>query len=168
MRRYSYDRRVALIEDGESRGRMDVYRPGATRHHAYDIEKVACGLLGEVGDFKVYTVDGDYVRTVVDIDFTMAGNPGRYSYVPEGSVWVEDALPLADAIPTVLHEVVECLLMQRDGIDYNHAHDLASEQELKLRGYMEGHAFAFKELEPLLSLAYRAALREHKRLTGEV
>ena len=154
------------LESDEARGRMEVYRSGATRYHPYDIEKVHHKLLGKIESYKIYTVDGVYLRLHVDIDFCEGGNPGRYSYVPKDEIWVEDGYGLQDTLCTLFHEIVECRLMIRDGLDYSHAHDLAAEHELKLRQRVEKKGISFEDLEALASKGHADALQEYKRSFG--
>lgn len=93
--------------------------------------------IARIAGYRVYAVDGAAVRNLVHIDFTTGGNPGRYSYVPEGEVWVERVLEPADAAASLLHELVETILMQERGLDYDEAHEEASAAEKVLRSRME-------------------------------
>ena len=93
--------------------------------------------IAAIAGYKVYAVDGAAVRNLVHIDFTTGGNPGRYSYVPEGEVWIERVLEPADAAASLLHEMVETVLMQERGLDYDEAHEEASNVETMLRAQME-------------------------------
>jgi len=90
---------------------------------------------GKIGDFEVWFVDGEIIRDHIDLDFVLGGNPGRYRYVPEGEIWIERGLRLTptDAAPTILHEAVECILMQTAGATYSQGHDAANVAERALR-----------------------------------
>lgn len=92
--------------------------------------------LARIAGYKVYAVDGAAVRNLVHVDFTTGGNPGRYTYVPEGEVWVERVLEPADMAASLLHELVEAVLMQEGGLDYDEAHEEASAVESALRARM--------------------------------
>lgn len=89
--------------------------------------------MRSIGGYKVYAVDGALVRNAVHIDFTTGGNPGRYSYVPEGEVWIERVLGPADMAASLYHELVETHLMEKYGLDYDTAHDEASRVETEVR-----------------------------------
>lgn len=83
-------------------------------------------LLGKVAGLSVYLVSGEKVRDDLDIDFTMGGNAGRYSYVPMNEIWIDDAMHVLDRTATALHEVVERDLMLHRGMSYDRAHDAAN------------------------------------------
>ena len=85
--------------------------------------------LADQGGLRVYLVDGERIRDLIDTDFTMGGNDGRYRYVPRGEVWVEQTLSSRDRATTVLHEVEERRRMVEGGEDYGRAHDGALEVE---------------------------------------
>ena len=121
---------------------MDTYVPHGRGVLSPDllrlIHKTSIGgeSLRSIGGYRIYAVDGALVRNQVHIDFTTGGNPGRYSYVPEGEVWVERVLEPADMAASLLHELVETHLMQVYRQDYDTAHEEASRVETLLRKSM--------------------------------
>lgn len=117
---------------------MDDYVPhGAGPLSSALLRAIRAGRpIAKISGYKVYAVDGAAVRNLVHIDFTTGGNPGRYSYVPEGEVWVERVLEPSDAAASLLHELVETILMQEGGLDYDKAHEEASNVETMLRAQM--------------------------------
>lgn len=82
---------------------------------------------------KIKTVDGTKVRDDIDKDFTMGGNPSRYSYIPKGEMWVEKNLAPKDRVSTVVHEAIEHRLMKNKGMPYEKAHDEANKSDKKVR-----------------------------------
>ena len=109
---------------------MDVYHPHRHQLSPEQLSRIRRDFLGTVSGYKIYVVDGDYIRGTygnkpIDIDFTEGGNPGRYEYIPEGEIWIE-AAKLADMMATVVHEVTECIQMERSRITYDDAHDRSS------------------------------------------
>jgi hypothetical protein len=92
--------------------------------------------IATIAGYRIYAVDGVAVRNLVHVDFTTGGNPGRYSYVPEGEVWIERVLEPADAAASLLHEMVETVLMQETGLDYDAGHEEASNVETMLRAQL--------------------------------
>jgi len=94
-------------------------------------------------DVKVYSVNGEFVRRrfgaqeIGDrkgIDFVAGGHSGVYwKLIPEDEVWIEENLTPEDAEATVMHELNERNDMLLHGKDYSEAHDLASEEEMKVR-----------------------------------
>ena len=98
-----------------------------------ELEKICDEDMGEVGDWCVYKVDGEYIRNNVNIDFVQGGNPGRYTFIPEEQVWVENNLKPNDFTATAIHEIVECALMEDKGWSYDKAHDMANQWEDSFR-----------------------------------
>lgn len=107
----------------------------------------------------IYLVDGEKVRDVLDIDFTMGGNEARYSYVPPGEIWIDNAQHILDRTATALHELIERDLMLHHGMSYDTAHDAANARERALRGQLEQRRPA-RFAAPIVASAYRAFLRE--------
>lgn len=97
----------------------------------------------------VMVVDGEYVRRHIDVDFTMGGNPSRYSYVPHGELWVERILETNDTISTIVHEAIEHRLMKNAGLSYADAHAAANQIDADLRAAIEkrstGYVRAFMQ-----------------------
>jgi len=94
--------------------------------------------LGELGRFRVWVVDGNAVRNLVDIDFTQGGNPAVYGYIPKDELWVESKPSLEDTAFTILHEAIETVLMLDAGDTYEQGHDHASKVENLYRAYSGG------------------------------
>jgi len=91
-------------------------------------------IVGKVlGIYKIYIINGDLIRTKVDIDFVDGGNPARYRYVPENRIWIDEHMHPNDAAAVVIHEFVEYIIMKYKGKSYDHSHDRASAVELKFR-----------------------------------
>jgi len=89
--------------------------------------------FGELLGWKLKEVDGDWIRTHVDIDFVAGGNPGRYAYNPLDEIWVEKIFAGHDRVATIIHELVEASLMIINGFSYEDAHDVASYMEIGIR-----------------------------------
>jgi hypothetical protein len=94
-------------------------------------------LLGRVAGLAIYLVDGEKVRDSIDVDFTMGGNEARYSYVPPGEIWIDNADHVLDRTATALHELIERDLMLHHGMSYDFAHDAANARERVFRRDLE-------------------------------
>lgn len=116
-------------------------------------------LLGRVCGLAIYLVDGEEVRDVLDIDFTMGGNEARYSYVPPGEIWIDNAQHVLDRTATALHELVERDLMLHHGMSYDVAHDAANARERALRAQLTRRRPARFDVASVTA-AYRVFLRE--------
>jgi hypothetical protein len=108
-----------------------------TYYHPHPQTKSPAGMqkkfLCQYGPYSVYAVDGTYVRDKLDQDFTTGGNPGRYKYIPEDEIWVEEYLPEEDKVASAVHEIRECELMKGKHESYDEAHDKANSFERKVR-----------------------------------
>jgi hypothetical protein len=89
--------------------------------------------IGELNGMSAWTINGEYVRNNLDIDFTTGGNPARYRYVPANELWVEVALSPSDFTPSLLHEFVEYCMMKYKKKNYDDAHDTANKFEKEFR-----------------------------------
>jgi hypothetical protein len=94
--------------------------------------------FGRCRGYDVWGIDGCFVRCILDIDFALGGNPGRYSYVPRSEIWIESQVPHMDVVGMLVHERVECELMHRNGLDYDKAHNKANVYERIVRDAMIG------------------------------
>jgi hypothetical protein len=81
---------------------------------------------------EIWQVDGNIIRDLIDIDFTEGGNPGRYQYIPENQIWIEQSLSPEDTVATIIHELTEEASMFQ-GKDYSTSHNFASDIEKKIR-----------------------------------
>jgi hypothetical protein len=90
---------------------------------------------GYYSNVKVYVVDGLTIRNDLEIDFTMGGNWGRYSFIPEGQIWIDECLVPDDKLATIMHELTEVSWMA-EGIDYGKAHSLANISEKLIRQWI--------------------------------
>lgn len=85
-------------------------------------------------DIVVYIVDGDYIRSNINVDFVEGGNSEVYDYVPKDEIWVEEMKDRKEMWFNFQHEVYERALMKADPkMDYNDAHDKAVERETAQR-----------------------------------
>jgi hypothetical protein len=116
------------------------------------LDRIRVHLVGRMAGNRVWLVDGEIIRVLVDVDFTCGGNTSRYRYNPPGEIWIEKTLRPSDAAPVMLHETVESVVMQRRGLDYNDAHDVANEAERPMR-----HAMLIGDVPPPRS--YRDAMK---------
>lgn len=92
-------------------------------------------LVGTLFGLKVCSVDGHTVRVLTDVDFLFGGNPSRYAYIPLDEVWIDAGLQEDDVPGTILHEIVEYLLMRQKGLSYQEAHKTANDYEYLIREY---------------------------------
>ena len=56
---------------------------------------------------SVWIINGRFVRSVFDIDFTEGGHDYVYEFVPENEVWIDDAIEEKERGYVLLHELHE-------------------------------------------------------------
>jgi hypothetical protein len=72
------------------------------------------------------------VRSAFDIDFTAGGHDHVYEFVPEGEVWIDDAIEEKERGFVLLHELHERNRMA-EGWPYSKAHTESSRLEFRCR-----------------------------------
>ena len=102
--------------------------------------------LGTINEFIVWSVNGKMVRNVIYLDFVEGGNPGRYRFVPEEEIWVEEWTEPTELAPIILHEITEAIEMKA-GASYDEAHSEANIQEMICRQAMS--AGLIKKTDPI-------------------
>ena len=80
----------------------------------------------------VWIVNGRLVRSVFDIDYTAGGHDFVYEFVPQGEVWIDDAIEEAERPYVLLHELHERNRMA-GGWPYSKAHAESSRIEYHSR-----------------------------------
>jgi len=81
---------------------------------------------------EVWIVNGRLVRSVFDIDFTAGGHDHVYEFVPQGEVWIDDAIEEKERGLVLLHELHERNRMA-EGMPYSKAHLESSRLEFRCR-----------------------------------
>jgi hypothetical protein len=89
--------------------------------------------IGPLAGFTVWIVDGAIVRDHLDVEFALGGHHGRYPFIPEDEVWLEDTGDLDDVMHNARHEVIEAELMRDLKMTYDEAHAEASAIEARER-----------------------------------
>lgn len=77
-------------------------------------------LLREVGKFKVWSVDGEYVRERWNEDFTNFAEHYRFRFIPTYEFWIDKEESPGEADFFIHHLLVEWRLM-RTGMEYDNA-----------------------------------------------
>jgi len=74
-----------------------------------------------VSGFNVWIVDGKYIRTVIDEEFTNFGQYYRFKFIPPNEFWIDKDYGEGGEIQFYIdHMLVEHRLMEK-GEDYDHA-----------------------------------------------
>jgi hypothetical protein len=111
----------------------------------------------------VWLVDGELVRSWFFINYTEGGHDLVYDWIPPGEIWIDDDV-LHEERPLVLtHEFVERSLMEQEGLDYEHAHQLALKVEQ--RHYLKTHRAGFRGVTAMSTyLKFRGHLYRRAKL----
>jgi hypothetical protein len=88
--------------------------------------------LDERGDIGVWSVDGVYIRTNIDEEFTNYGQHYRFTYIPVNEFWIDHEAEPDELQFFIDHLLVEHRLMA-NGMSYGEAIDKADRQERKER-----------------------------------
>ena len=85
------------------------------------------------GSVTVRLIDGNLARSYYKTDYTQGGHSYVYPWVPKSQIWVEDGVDHREIHFIVCHEYLERRLMRDKELDYDHAHEIASQLEFDLR-----------------------------------
>jgi len=121
-------------------------------------------LYGNIDNFAVYIVDGEYVRNHFDSDFEEGSNCYAHpEYVSQGEIWLEKGLE--KEYPFILgHELTEAKLMRDEGMTYDEAHDRAKREEDERR--RASQTFQKNQQSILRSLKAKGIKQEHLETQG--
>ena len=92
--------------------------------------------------FKVYIVDGDWVRNNLDVIFGSGGHGRVHTFIPKDEIWISKGYNSDYQARCIIHESHEFGLMNK--LPYYHAHKnsqkeefLHSEDEAKLKEILD-------------------------------
>jgi len=128
----SYDEAIDEADKLELEERMKSKKILEIKNEGFDandvINMVHKELLAEHGELKIWLVDGELVRSFIQVSFTEGGHDKVYSFVPENEIWIDDDLNPEERKFVLLHEMYERNLMFR-----NWSYYVEEEQQLKHR-----------------------------------
>ena len=84
------------------------------------------------GKISIWIVDGTYVRTHIDEEFTNYGQHYNFKYIPKEEFWLDHEMKPDEQKFFIDHLLVEHRLMEK-GVDYNEALEQADKIELAER-----------------------------------
>jgi hypothetical protein len=88
--------------------------------------------FSEISGFKVWIVDGEYVRANIEREFTNYGQHYRFNFIPEDEFWIDKQKVPGEESFYINYLLVENRLMSK-GMEYNKAVDRANAIERKER-----------------------------------
>lgn len=85
------------------------------------VQKPYVQKVGEISGFTVWIVDGRYVRSTLDEEFTNFGQHYRFRFIPKNELWIDKEYNNGNEIRYFIdHLLVEHRLMTK-GVDYDTA-----------------------------------------------
>lgn len=98
------------------------------------VEDAKKELLGTIGKDKipVWLVAGDMLREV-DPDFVEGGNDGAYKWMPKKTIIIDDDISPEERTAIIIHEGTERDRIINQGMTYDQAHKLSSQDEHEYR-----------------------------------
>ncbi len=102
-------------------------------HNSTSAENIYKVLYTERDGYKIWIVDGSKIRREIFGEFLFGGNPERYTFNPEGEIWIDNSITSEELETTIIHEINERNLMSKFGMTYFDAHDSSLALEVVLR-----------------------------------
>jgi hypothetical protein len=84
--------------------------------------------IGQRGHISIWLVDGSYIRTNIDEEFTNFGQHYRFTYIPKDEFWIDQGASSEEQRIYIDHLLVEHRLMEK-GVPYDQALDAADRTE---------------------------------------
>ena len=84
--------------------------------------------IGQRGKISIWIVDGSYIRTNLDEEFTNFGQHYRFTYIPKDEFWLDQEAGSDEQNIYIDHLLVEYRLMEK-GVPYDQALDAADKAE---------------------------------------
>jgi len=86
----------------------------------------------KINGFTVWIVDGNYIRTNIDIEFTNFGQHFKFNFIPENEFWIDKEHSPGEVELFITHLMIEHKLM-KEGKSYDKALEAANFVELEAR-----------------------------------
>lgn len=121
-----------------------------------------------VGDLTVWIVDGQYIRTHTDIEFTNFGQHYRFKFIPLKELWIDHEHAFGEIEYFIDHLLVEHRLMA-EGKSYSYALKAADKKEKRERRIVDISKRHFEALrnpdhkETLLAKIHKRPLKKYSR-----
>jgi hypothetical protein len=120
--------------------------------------------IDELGDLSVWIVDGTYIRTHIDEEFTNFGQHYRFRFIPVTELWLDQAASNNERKFFIDHLLVERRLMSQ-GKSYSEAIDKADLEERQERR-RAGDLARFTQKGRILPEAEKVHVRLWKKLAS--
>lgn len=133
-----------------------------------DLKRLYGYYNGEYKGFKIWIVDGNYIRREIFNEFIYGGNDERYTFVPESEIWIDNSVSAEEYLTTLEHEIIERNLMRHNGYTYYDAHDSALMLELGMRRGFLAAANEHEKQLPMVNPIDFNSTKEIEELAGKI
>jgi hypothetical protein len=124
-------------------------------------KKVYKKKIGKIANFNVWRVNGKYIRTHLDEEFTNFGQHYRFNFIPENEFWVDkEHGDGCEERYYIKHLLTENNLMA-NGTSYTQALEIANQKELKERHKSKLLKDIQKSKEELIKKIHKKFLKTH-------
>lgn len=89
--------------------------------------------IQKIGKFCVWTVDGDYIRKNIDLQFNNFGEHNKFKFIPENEFWIDKIYTESKEIPFFIVNMLRFTKEIKDGKEFSEAVDIAGKEETKER-----------------------------------
>lgn len=98
-------------------------------------------LVNQRDGYNIYVVDGNYIRTNENIEFTNFGHHFRFPFIPVNEIWLDEEYGDGnERTPYTVHAIIEAEAMKK-GMPYDKAYDKGLEAESKYRKESKGKIY---------------------------
>ncbi len=129
------------------------------------MKKPYVSKLKRVGEFKVFLVNGEYIRANIDEEFTNFGQHYRFSFIPEMEFWIDKGASIREQNFYISHLIIEHSLMSK-GIKYSKAIEKAD--RLEKIGRLKSEYFKKLKKVPFNEVLKKVHKKFLKKYSGKV
>jgi hypothetical protein len=103
--------------------------------------------------FKIWIVDGAFIRKNILSEFNYGGNSQRYTFVPDSEIWIDNSISAEEFETTLSHQICERNLMANLDMGYLVAQDSSRAlEEIMRKNYLQlstKHEAEMPAVEPI-------------------
>lgn len=130
-----------------------------------NIKKVYIKKFSEVSGFKVWIVNGDYIRTNIEREFTSYGQHHRFKFIPKNELWIDKMKNLGEEKFYVKYLLNENRLMAK-GVKFEDAVDKANaiERRERIKEYILRNGLRkYQKIKKNAKLVHKTLLKKYSK-----
>ncbi len=98
----------------------DIQDRSSSKDKGLKIKGLKKDYIFDQGKFKIYEVDGEWIRNNLYVNYGTGGHGKVHSFIPNNEVWIEKNKKSEYKARTIIHEINEFKKMNK--LPYYHAH----------------------------------------------